>query len=822
MIKKKLKSFVLSLLVLSAITACNSSSDSDQGAVIPENTTTTTENENIVVPIPNDPLPTTAEIETSPFQLAPITEHEFQMDVTETTYKPLGTGGGGAMSGFSISPYSSLWFVGTDMGTLFRSTNRGVSWWPVNHLETTFDSDLTKSVGVGFSSDPLVVFFASSGRNPQISHDGGKSWEKMNLPLASSERIVYWRSHSYDSNFMYAATNTGLWQSRDKGTSWDKLSGISGESKGTFIDYLKTGHHIYHATSTTIYRSTDQGKSFTVFHKPASSNIRQFTAGRDANAVTYTYLDSDGQKACSGVAGFAAEWGATAMTNHYAHCGYVWIAKNSANFIRTNKEGGDHIKMAENNSQVIYVTGSTKWIRQYGTKVWKSTDAGSSWSLKLNQLNYDVVPFAPWGQDKLEYSAAALDIGWWDSGYESFDMHLRKTAATGGTGYFFLHTTKNGGEFWNAPFTKFADTGIREKGKRWESTGLEVTTVYRFKFHPRNSSVGYAAMADVGGMVSEDGGKTFRLSKAYDNSNYDYAFDVNNDQLVWAATGAEHDYPMEWHASATKSQGGVFVSNNRGRSWSRLTPNNSTYNRQYLSISYDQVNNVLYAGSHGDGIIRSTDRGATWSFMNTGLPSGSKIIPQIESDPETGDVYALLTGDAPNFSNQASTGIYILKNGSTSWKLLRGTVNRPSGVDSAIKLWFYPTAFAVDFSPGSDRSTIWLTDYENNKNWLATGVWKSTDGGTTWNRKTQYTHPLTITLDQQNPESVFVNGLWQVDGQWGEGGLFYSKDGGASWKKNMKIAYQKNSRSLTIDPNDPDKVFYTFFGSSMLYGPRPQ
>ena len=820
MMKKNAKSLMLSLLVLSTFTACES--DPETTTPSPTEPEVVQGNDNVIIPIPNDPVPTDSQVESSPFQLSPIVEHEFQTEGNDTLYRPVGVGGGGAMSGFSISPYSSLWFVGTDMGTLFRSTNRGVTWLPINHTQTTFSSDLDNSVGVGFSSNPQVVFHAPAGVAPVRSDDAGKTWKKISLNLPAGEKIRYWRGHSYDSAFMYAATSNGLWQSKDTGLTWSKLAGVSGESKGTFIDYAKTGHHIYHATNSGIYRSTDQGKSFSLIYKPTSVSIRQFTAGRDANQITFAFLDDDGESACSDVAKFAAEWGAQSMSAHYANCGFIWTSQNGSQFTRTNKEGGDHLKMAENNSQVLYVTGSTKWIRQYGTKIWKSIDAGKNWGLKLNQLNYDVVPYAPWASDKLEYSAAALDIGWWDSGYESFDMHLRKTAAAGGTGYFFLHTTKNGGEFWNAPFTKFADTGERTKGKKWQSTGLEVTTVYRFKFHPKNPQVGYAAMADVGGMVTEDGGQSFRLSKAYDNSNYDYAFDENDDQVVYAVTGAEHDYPMEWHANSTVSEGGVFKSSNRGRTWTRLTPNNSTFKRQYLSIAFDQINDVLYAGTQGTGIIRSTDRGVSWSSFNNGLPSSVKIIPQIEADPANGDVYALLTGDAPTFSNQTQTGIYVLRNGSSTWQLLRSTVNRPSGVDAATKLWFYPTSFAIDFSSGSDRQTIWLTDYENNKNWLATGVWKSTDGGATWNRKTQYTHPLSITLDQKNPENVFVNGLWQVDGQWGQGGLFYSRDGGNTWRKNTVIAYQKNGRSLTIDPNNNEKVFYAFFGSSMLHGPRPE
>jgi photosystem II stability/assembly factor-like uncharacterized protein len=471
----------------------------------------------------------------------------------------------------------------------------------------------------------------------------------------------------------------------------------------------------------------------------------------------------------------------------------------------------------------MYTAGSTSWIRQYGTKVWRSDDAGATWGLKLNQFDWDVIPYAKWPQSKIEYSAVSEDVGFWDGGYESFEVNLRNPSNVGGTGYFFLHSSKNGGEFWNAPFTKYADTGARGPKKKWASTGLEVTSVYNFKFHPTNPKIGYAAMADLGGMVTEDGGKTFRLTRAEFNSNYDYAFDPSNDQLVWAVSGAQHDYPADWHANVTNGiEGGVYQSNNRGMSWTRITPKNTQFNRQFLSIAYDNLHDVLYAGSQGDGIARSTDHGATWQYFNTGLPASPKIIPQIEVDPASGDAYALLTGDAPNFTNQADTGIYFLAAGSSSWKKLRGLVETPAGVAATQKLWYYPTGFAVDFSAGSDRSTIWLIDYENNGNWLATGIWRTTNKGANWVRTTQYTHPLNITLDQNNPSSIYVNGIWEADGSWGAGGSYYTTNGGATWKKNLDIPFTANGRSATIDPNNRANIFYTYFGSSMLYGPRPK
>jgi hypothetical protein len=80
--------------------------------------------------------------------------------VSAQMYTPKGVGGGGALSGFSISPYSDHWFVGTDMGTLYRSANEGESWYPVSHFETRFSNDLPNACYIGFNPDTTVFFHA--------------------------------------------------------------------------------------------------------------------------------------------------------------------------------------------------------------------------------------------------------------------------------------------------------------------------------------------------------------------------------------------------------------------------------------------------------------------------------------------------------------------------------------------------------------------------------------------------------------------------------------------------------------------------------------
>lgn len=381
--------------------------------------------------------------------------------------------------------------------------------------EVVFDSDLTRAVSVGFSSDGSTVFHASGGLKPLRSLDAGVSFQAMaGLKLNSGEYIRYWHSDSANPNRMFAGTSAGLLVTNDLGNSWTRIAGITEESVGTFIDHESTVKKVYHATKSKIFVSTNDGASFTTYYTPSGLQIRKFAGGAD-------------------------DWGASSVAKTKAACGYVWTNIDGVTFNRTNQSSGDHLKMAENDSSTIYSTGARDWIKLYGTKVHVSRDKGQTWTLKLNQINYDTNPYAYWPMSKIEYSAPALDIGWWDAGYESFSINQRNSAQVAGTGYFFMFASLNHGEFWKAPFTEYADSGTPVAKKAWKTRGLEVISAYKAKFHPNNSNLLYVATADIGGMVSEDHGTSFRIAKAGYNSNYDYSFDPANDQVVYAAAGMQ-------------------------------------------------------------------------------------------------------------------------------------------------------------------------------------------------------------------------------------------------------------------------------------------
>lgn len=79
--------------------------------------------------------------------------------------------------------------------------------------------------------------------------------------------------------------------------------------------------------------------------------------------------------------------------------------------------------------------------------------------------------YSLWPASKLEYSAVGLDQGYWDGGYYYVHVNQLNADEAGGSENFFLHVTRDGGQHWESPFTRFRDCGVRTAGKRWSSTG---------------------------------------------------------------------------------------------------------------------------------------------------------------------------------------------------------------------------------------------------------------------------------------------------------------------------------------------------------------
>jgi len=89
------------------------------------------------------------------------------------------------------------------------------------------------------------------------------------------------------------------------------------------------------------------------------------------------------------------------------------------------------------------------------------------------------------------------------------------------------------------------------------------------------------------------------------------------------------------------------------------------------------------------------------------------------------------------------------------------------------------------------------------------GVYKSTDGGKTWNHVgLEDTRQIgALIVDPDNPDIVLVAALGHAFGPNAERGLFRTADGGKSWTKVLYRDQQTGAIDVSFDPHNPKIVF---------------
>ena len=247
-----------------------------------------------------------------------------------------------------------------------------------------------------------------------------------------------------------------------------------------------------------------------------------------------------------------------------------------------------------------------------------------------------------------------------------------------------------------------------DNGENWESAnnGIRAHSMEVIRTLP-NSSEGTNLFADClgygGFYVSTDNGTNWREDTTTGLSQYEITTLLNSDSCVFASTfGAgifrSKDYGMTWspidsglyyfsnpwnqvtvfnsliilgtdiYAGAT----GLFKSTNNGDSW--------FYNgRAYVQsggTNYDcninkliAFDTVLFAGVDGLGLIRSTDKGNTWSMVNSGM-TGKYVMDLVLA----GTTIFAATGDKGVFRSTDHGITWVaINNGLTStnvWSLI--------------------------------------------------------------------------------------------------------------------------------------------------------
>lgn len=477
------------------------------------------------------------------------------------------------------------------------------------------------------------------------------------------------------------------------------------------------------------------------------------------------------------------------------------------------------------------------WWRAY-----KTTDGGKSWRLIKNGMIDDSDVFAitinPRNPDHIIASAC--------SGiYESFNKGelWRKIQGIPSQSRRTRDILQNP----NDPNTIYAATTegfwmSTNAGKSWALTTQKDLEINSIAVHPDEPNRVFIGTNNYGVMVSNDGGRNFTQTNDNFTSRFTYTVtaDTRQPNRLYATT----------HNTATGG-GFVFISSDGGNTWTR--PRNFDVVRiSPFGIIQDRQNpNLLYMATNV-GMFKSLDRGESWTQIKA--PAKPKPAPKKTTRGKT----AAKVADPVKPSTEALTTPVLEKR----VKVLTYTEDGKNGYFAGTDEGLYRTydvekgwekipfgdgisqnVFVVYSSPimpgiiwvGTENSGV-IVSRDDGKTWqkvdgipqnvpissiavdpkrpeniyvgTAYTFFASRDGGRTWTRRGgnlplgNYT---SILINPANTDEIFISSALESDG-----GIYYSKDAGQSWKrvdsKDMKLP-SRRVWSMIFDPSNPSRIF---------------
>jgi len=260
------------------------------------------------------------------------------------------------------------------------------------------------------------------------------------------------------------------------------------------------------------------------------------------------------------------------------------------------------------------------------------------------------------------------------------------------------------------------------------------------------------------------------------------------------------------------NNGGVWKTTDYGRTWQPVFDKEPTGSIGDVAVAPSNPD-VVYAGSGegiqrpdlsvGDGVYKSTDGGKTW--VNTGLKKALQIGGLAIDPNDENKVFVAALGHP--YGPNTERGVYRTVDGGKTWdRVLYKDENT-----GAIQVTIDPSNSNVVYADmWAGRQGPW-----ENGAWdgPGSGLFKSTDGGTTWVQLTKGLPSIADGLGRigfcvsaSNPQRLYAC----VDAKKG-GGLYRSDDGGQSWTEQStdERLWERGDdfAECKVDPKNPDVVY---------------
>ena len=633
----------------------------------------------------------------------------------------------------------------------------------------TFVWELKKTISgnmggvvVNASNSNQIAFYTEATSNSDsgvfVSKDGGKTWDEAKIDGSQYSAITI---GSQNTSTLYVAgrhfpngedcedeededdctpeKNSAIFISNDFGTSWIKSSSIP---KGVFKEIeLEEGQEleeedidkvtvlyvspsdddrIFVGTSNLLLKSNDRGSSWEslsdTFHR---SDIKGLAIHPNNPNIIYARIGLYTFSDCSDVDNDDADYEESVSK----YCPGIYKSTDGGESWKLLEEvtgdpseGGVYIN--EYNDSEIYSV--------FGRETFVSKDGGISSDVFLDTKEHPIIPdvgveIITFGESESEVFMAGLqgvyrtyDNGktWIESntgfvGSEVVDLVTSLDGTMYATTYNLgIFKSTDGGKNW-----VFASFGI----KNWY--GMQLAT------HPEDADT----------LFTTTNGGVYKSTNAAESWELIGGSDLCDDEDAggnchYHGIVVEKEAPFKVLVGSggdqyAKEGVGLTGSEDNGESW-RNSDDGFVRDVHVSKLVIDpNNNNVFYATTQGEteytdkvgdgaGVFKSTDRGNNWTQINNGLNSLETNVLAV--DPNDSDVLYLGTDD---------DGIYKSINGGENWKKLIPTASFGVGdiiVDPQDSNNVYMGT--VDYFRLSESRGV-LGDF---------GVYKSTDGGTTW------------------------------------------------------------------------------------------
>ena len=269
------------------------------------------------------------------------------------------------------------------------------------------------------------------------------------------------------------------------------------------------------------------------------------------------------------------------------------------------------------------------------------------------------------------------------------------------------------------------------------------------------------------------------------------------------------------------ASGGVWKSVNGGTNYKPVFDKQPA--QSIGAIAIDPTNpKVVWVGtgepwtrnsvSIGNGVYKTTDGGDNWTFV--GLPESERIA-KIVVDPSAPDtVYVCAPGKL--WSDSDERGVYRTTDGGKTWTKVLAGGNKSTGCSMMAMDTKDPKVLYAGMWDFRRKGWTFRSGGEGPGKPSNSGLFKSTDGGSTWTSLDQKSAPglpakpwgrVAVSVAPSNPSVVYAF----VEAEVPDNALYRSADGGKTWEKkdrSFDIVWRPfYFANLIVDPKDENKLY---------------